>query len=444
MAEAAGEIKVVLTLDGVSYSTGMYQARKQADQFQKATTAAMGVTRAQMAEARGTVMVLGEEIGVHLPRHVQKFIASLPGVALAMSAAFSAVAIVSIGVAAVEAGKKIYEFIEKNEEAARKNAALWATIERPIRETNDELELTKTKLENAIAKLEHKPQNGMKEAIEEALVAADRLDDKLSSSLDKISTELKAEASGALAQAFLKRTTGIGPGKIVDAAKEQIDQIGAGSYQVQNPGASPIAMKAATGDREAQTRLVIDEAITKTTKALADATVLANQIKANQAGMAHPNESNAARDVRDYTGLLSTLRSTAHEMDISEQIVPLDVKRKGLEEASDLAKDAAKVWSEEFEREMRAVPGRIRALVDSSKDDREYRKRVFRAQTEGVAPPEDLNRDLAGEMRAYIGGYGEHWKQYATRWSRRPQRNIQGCGLSWRSRVSRSARSRDR
>ncbi len=96
MTEAAGEIKVILKLDGVSYSTGMKQAQAQAKQFQSSVTTASAATRAQMAEARGTVMVLGEEIGVHLPRHVQKFIASLPGVAPAMSAAFSSVAIVAI------------------------------------------------------------------------------------------------------------------------------------------------------------------------------------------------------------------------------------------------------------------------------------------------------------------------------------------------------------
>ena len=30
-------------------------------------------TKEDIHEARGTIMVLGEEIGVHLPRHVQAF-----------------------------------------------------------------------------------------------------------------------------------------------------------------------------------------------------------------------------------------------------------------------------------------------------------------------------------------------------------------------------------
>lgn len=49
-----------------------------------------------MREAQGSVMLLGEEVGVRLPRHVSRFIATLPGVGEAMSAAFSGVAIMFV------------------------------------------------------------------------------------------------------------------------------------------------------------------------------------------------------------------------------------------------------------------------------------------------------------------------------------------------------------
>src|SRR5258706_9148795 len=43
-------------------------------------------------EARGTLMLLGEEVGVHIPRHLQSAIAKLPGFGTALNLAFSGVA----------------------------------------------------------------------------------------------------------------------------------------------------------------------------------------------------------------------------------------------------------------------------------------------------------------------------------------------------------------
>jgi hypothetical protein len=121
----AANLKVVFSADTNSYSVSVKNAAKQLGDFEKSATSAGKVARTQMADARGTVMVLGEEIGVHLPRHVQAFVAKLPGAQAALSAAFSATAVIAIGVAVFEIGEKIVKFAEKNEEAARKNAATW-------------------------------------------------------------------------------------------------------------------------------------------------------------------------------------------------------------------------------------------------------------------------------------------------------------------------------
>jgi hypothetical protein len=64
-----------------------------------------------MGEARGEVRLLGEEFGIHLPRHVSNFVAQLPGVGEAMSAAFSATAILFIAQALAQATDKLSNFI---------------------------------------------------------------------------------------------------------------------------------------------------------------------------------------------------------------------------------------------------------------------------------------------------------------------------------------------
>ncbi len=62
-------------------------------------------------EAQGATMLLGEQFGVHLPRHVSRFIATLPGVGEAMSAAFSAVAVIFVLEAVVKLTEKVTDFI---------------------------------------------------------------------------------------------------------------------------------------------------------------------------------------------------------------------------------------------------------------------------------------------------------------------------------------------
>jgi len=64
-----------------------------------------------MKEARGEARLLGEEFGIRLPRHVSNFVAELPGVGEAMSAAFSATAILFIAQALVQASDKLSNFV---------------------------------------------------------------------------------------------------------------------------------------------------------------------------------------------------------------------------------------------------------------------------------------------------------------------------------------------
>jgi hypothetical protein len=67
-------------------------------------------TRESMYQARGEVMLLGEEMGVRLPRHVQSFVAELPGVGAALSAAFSATAVLFLVEALVKVSEKLSDF----------------------------------------------------------------------------------------------------------------------------------------------------------------------------------------------------------------------------------------------------------------------------------------------------------------------------------------------
>jgi hypothetical protein len=68
-------------------------------------------TSSSMHEATAEVGLLGEEFGIRLPRHVRAFVAEIPGVGTALSAAFSATAILFLVQALVEATEKVSNFI---------------------------------------------------------------------------------------------------------------------------------------------------------------------------------------------------------------------------------------------------------------------------------------------------------------------------------------------
>ena len=159
-------------------------------------------TRAQMNEAKASMALLGEEIGVRLPRHLRTFVAGLPGVASAMSAAFNAVAVFALIDIVWKAGEKIVEFAEKNEGAAQKNAEAWNKQHDAIALTTQEVELSTIKLENHIAKLEHKPENKLAEAIAETAVATARLDEKLQAAIKDSEELLKSQSAGLLDKIF--------------------------------------------------------------------------------------------------------------------------------------------------------------------------------------------------------------------------------------------------
>src|SRR5579862_1363239 len=69
-------------------------------------------------EASGSLALIGDEIGVTIPRHLRTFIASMPGVGTALNAAFDSVAVIALIGLIVEIVKHITELQEQAEAAA--------------------------------------------------------------------------------------------------------------------------------------------------------------------------------------------------------------------------------------------------------------------------------------------------------------------------------------
>ena len=204
MAEVAGEVKLVLSADGTSWSAALDKAQRDLNKLKGATTDAARVTRAEMTEARHAIHLVGDEIGIHVPRAVQGFIAKLPGVAEVMASAFSAAAVIALGMAIVEAGKKVYEFMEKQKKAAEEAERATKKLTSSREQATLELEVTNAKLDEQIAKLEKKPGDGLKTALAEARLEAFKFGEALDRDIEEMHRLIEtSQSAGWMQQAFL-------------------------------------------------------------------------------------------------------------------------------------------------------------------------------------------------------------------------------------------------
>jgi hypothetical protein len=107
------------------FQSGLSDAARAArGSFQDIKDGAADMSRAtggSMGEARHSVMMLGEELGLHLPRGVTSFIASLGPVQAAMSAAFPLIAIAAGATVLIE------KLMKMGDEAAKSGKA-WTAI----------------------------------------------------------------------------------------------------------------------------------------------------------------------------------------------------------------------------------------------------------------------------------------------------------------------------
>jgi hypothetical protein len=165
MSRQVGSAHVEFSARTAKVVTGMEEAKR-------ATRQAAREMKADINEAKASIALLGEEVGVKLPRHLRSFVAELPGVASAMAAAFNGAAIIGLGMIAVEQAKKIYEFIHSLEEMGEKTNEAFEKLHKTTAMTTDELIKTNAELANTIAKFEGRKENKLAVQLAEAASAA--------------------------------------------------------------------------------------------------------------------------------------------------------------------------------------------------------------------------------------------------------------------------------
>lgn len=101
-------------------------------------------------EAKGEIGLLGEAIGIRLPRHVRSFVAELPGMGEALTAAFSATAVLFVVEAIVQATEKLTDFVASTfiyTDAMKEEENQVKEVNKKLVEQNEELKKLQRELE---------------------------------------------------------------------------------------------------------------------------------------------------------------------------------------------------------------------------------------------------------------------------------------------------------
>ena len=195
-------------------------------------------------QSKASLALMGEEIGIHIPRQLRTFITMLPGVGQALDVSFKAVAIIALIAVIYEAVKKVLEFrkaLDDLHTAAEKNAAEFDRFADSQKLANLELKTTNDQLENAIAKLQHKPENNLKIAIDEAATAALNLSERMDKSLRSFAELAQKNAPGMFAE-ILGRQQGTKDITELIQGKSGFGGMVGDMYAATNTGGDPTAV----------------------------------------------------------------------------------------------------------------------------------------------------------------------------------------------------------
>lgn len=307
-----GEVNINLRMNLVQFNKDV---KDGTDAAGKATQQMGDAIKANSFEARGTLMLLGEEIGVKIPRHLQTMIAGLPGVGAALSSAFTAVAVIAIA----EVIFKVVEKLSALREQALLAEAAWKTLGLTTQLEADALRLANDQLEISIEKLGGATPNTLKLLLDQAREAADKLAEavnKTSIAMDKL---LKDQKVGIFQRIF-------GDAAGTEDAKKVIEDLNTKLQSITDQQAAQIANAKSISEIE---KVRADVAL-KTKDLYAQATEqLQNMLKTSTA-------LQATRGTNEQTALGSTgLDVFGDEKDQSKRITTITALIKQLGAESD-------------------------------------------------------------------------------------------------------------
>lgn len=230
MSDAAGSVKVVLTVDAVSYSAALDKANSKIKQFGQAAERAGHASVSSMQASSAALRTLSGGMDQSI-RAAERFIAMIPGVGKALQVAFPVIGGIALAGVFVRIGEEAYKAIDKVSKLSSAIAKGFDSLTSSGKLANDQLALTNLKLQDQLDKLEHKPaKNGAAEALAEAKVKADELYISLMKDNEEVSKLLDANQVNLLGQLMGKAPSD----KVKESIEGQMEQFQDIGRNIQN------------------------------------------------------------------------------------------------------------------------------------------------------------------------------------------------------------------
>lgn len=212
-SRALGAAFDAASANGADFVESMEQAVSAVRRLQQAEDRETNSLRSNFMLRRQAV----EEIGVFqgsvggASRAIADFASRLPGVQGAISLAFSGFAIAGMIELAVDAGNALYKAFDIGGERARETQNDIRGVDNELNHSITSLQVQTDKLQQEQAKLEHKPFNGLKLALDEAAESAQTLEDRLDAVITKEAKIVGKDLAPSLPQTLLQGKVGTKP-----------------------------------------------------------------------------------------------------------------------------------------------------------------------------------------------------------------------------------------
>lgn len=193
----AGAVRIVITGEGANFSAVVADANRQINKLGVGAKQVGGHMVSSMQAASGAIRLVEGDITRNV-RAVERFITTIPGIGRALQAAFPIVGALALGGVIVRVGEQMVDFFKNIDERSRQARESMRETTGSLQLTNDELQVANDRLRDSIAKIEGKPRNGIKDAIDETIVAADKLGQALDANLKKMGEALKLNFTSVL------------------------------------------------------------------------------------------------------------------------------------------------------------------------------------------------------------------------------------------------------
>lgn len=171
----AARVSVIFTAGTGQFTADVNKAKATVQDFGKTATSNMVATSAAIRLMEGNV-------GTNT-RALARWLSTVAGIGPILQAAFPIVGLAVFAGAVEMVGEKLHKFFKDMRDAPEKISGGFRELNAPLKVANDELLVTADRLDNSIAKLEGRRQNSLKLELDEARLAADKLEEALQKDL---------------------------------------------------------------------------------------------------------------------------------------------------------------------------------------------------------------------------------------------------------------------